>query len=97
MEITDKQEQLSQEEIDNLPKIVVGETEEVTYVKMEITIPDEEWFDKICEEARQEIPKEELFNWWFNTAMKETIERKEKELEESGAIEVKESEDLSAE
>lgn len=55
----------------------------VQYHEIPTIIHDDEFFDKICEEARKDIPKEELFNWWLVEALKETIAKAERgELDE---------------
>ena len=59
----------------DFPIIEMKENGKQTYYNYEVTVSEDGWYDKICEEARSEIPKEELFNWWVNNALRQTIKQ----------------------
>ena len=64
---------------ESLPTIKVTDIGPITMHQMQLDIDNDVWFNKICDEARKEIPNEEVFNWWFNEALKETIGKIEKQ------------------
>ena len=57
-----------------LPIIRMKEIGPISMFRYDIDIDDKEWYQKTCQKARLEIPDEEVFNWWMNEALKETIQ-----------------------
>ena len=58
-----------------LPRIEIRDTFRTKEMAIyDVDIKDEEFFKKTCDQARIDIPDEELFNWWINEALKESVE-----------------------
>ena len=57
-----------------IPTIQMKEIGKREHYLYEVNINSEEQYREICKKARNEIPDEEIFNWWMNQALKETIE-----------------------
>ena len=55
------------------PILEMKEVGKETFHNFEVTMDSEDRFDEICAQARLDIPKEELFNWWVNNALRQSI------------------------
>ena len=55
------------------PILEMKEVGKETFCNFEVTMDSEDRFDEICAQARLDIPKEELFNWWVNNVLRQSI------------------------